>query len=123
MLRRLRDRYRAWRYGPQPFVLPDPFRAEVLLDGEVVATLTDRVFADMFWHSYRIERAGSSTAIDDDSLWDRCRFTFRAPATGMVCTSGFVGGLRPFVRDGRVSLRAMYFAAPATPPTATARSR
>ena len=121
MLRRLLARYRAWRYGPPPHSLPDPFRAEVLLDGEVVATLTDRVFVDMFWHSYRIERAGASTAIDDDSLWDRCRFTFRDPATGMICTCGFVGGRRPFVQDGRVTLRAMYFAAPAMLPAAIAR--
>ncbi len=85
--------------------LDEPFCAEVLLDGRVVGVLTDRVWTDMFWRSYRIE----ATEALDDALWNECRFTFRDPATGRVCTSGFVGGTAPFVRDGRVWLRSMYF--------------
>ena len=86
---------------------PDPFHAEVLLDGKVVAVLTERQWIDMFWYSYRIEPLAA--AATDDDLWDRCRFTFRDPATGRVCTTAFVGGQRPFIQEGRIKLRAMYF--------------
>ncbi len=118
MFRRLLDRYREWRYGPTPTELPDPYRAEVLLDGEVVAILTDREWVEMFWRSYRIQRVDGSHAIDDDALWERCRFMFRDPSTRMLCTSGFVGGRKPFVQNGRVMLRAMYFVGPSTIPRA-----
>jgi hypothetical protein len=87
--------------------LPDPFHAEVLLDGIVVGVLTDRRFVDMFWYSYALEP--SDDRVLDDDLWDQCRFIFRDPATGWLCTGAFVGGRRPFVQDGRVLIRAMYF--------------
>lgn len=90
--------------------LPDPFRAEVLLDGNVVALLSDRRAMDMFWYSYRIEPCDATAT--DDSLWERCRFTFRDPATGRECRSAFVGGRAPFIQDGRIMLRAMYFPVP-----------
>jgi hypothetical protein len=89
--------------------LNDPFRAEVLHDGVAVATLSDRVITDMFWRRYRIEPIGDAKAIYDDELWNRCRFAFRDPESGQVCTSGFVGGKAPFVREGRVHLRALSF--------------
>lgn len=87
--------------------LPDPFRAEVLLDGRLVGILTDRRFVDMFWFSYALEPR--DIAVLDDELWGHCRFHFRDPATGRVCTGAFPGGRAPFVRDGRVMVRAMCF--------------
>lgn len=87
--------------------LPDPFRAEVLLDGGVVGIVTDRRQVDMFWFSYALEPLDARVL--DDGRWGRCRFHFRDPVTGRVCTTAFVGGSPPFVRDGRVLIRAMYF--------------
>jgi hypothetical protein len=106
-----------WIRAPR---LPQPFVAEVLLDGHVVATVSDPGYVDMFWYSYRIEPVCGSSAIDDDDLWRRCRFTFREPTTGLVCARGFAGP--PCVRDGRVTLRSgMYFERPARLPRARAR--
>jgi len=106
-VRWLLDRFGWSRTRPRE--LGEPFRAEVMLDGVVVATLSDRIVTDMFWRSYRIEPLGTATAIADDDLWNRCRFVFRDPSTGQICSSGFAGGKAPFVRDGRVLLRALYF--------------
>lgn len=94
--------------------LPEPFTAEVLLDDVVVAKLTDRIWTDMFWRNYRIEPIDESAReiIADDNLWVHCRFTFRDPVTGKVCTSAFAGGSPPYVRDSLVSLRGMYFLPP-----------
>ncbi len=102
-----------WRrkYGGE---LRDPFRAEVIHDGRLVAILTDRVFTEMFWRRYRIEPVDEfgDGVISDDSLWEVCRFTFRDPLTGSVCQTGFAGGPPPYIRDGRISLRGLLF-----PPT------
>ena len=106
---------------PELRELAEPFHAEVVLDGVAVATLSDRVSSDMFWRSYRIEPVGGATAIQDDELWEQCRFTFRDPVSGQICTCGFAGGRRPFVRDGRVRLRAMYFGPAPELPRATLR--
>jgi hypothetical protein len=105
----LTDRHH--RHPQKSSELEDPFMAEVLLDGKVVATLTDRVWTEMFWRDYRISPVSEETKviIENDELWDNCRFTFRDPATGMICDTAFVGGIKPFVHDGIVSLRAMYF--------------
>lgn len=84
-------------------------RVEVVLDGVTVAILTDRVVTDMFWRSYRIEPVGDSRSIYDDDLWIRCRFAFRDPASKRMCTTAFAGGAPPYVSDGRVAIRAMYF--------------
>jgi hypothetical protein len=91
--------------------LPEPFSVEVVLDGKTVAMLSDRRRTEMFWRSYRIEAVDDfgHRAIADDSLWDNCRFTFRDLRSGLTCSSAFVGGSRPFVRDSRVSIRALYF--------------
>jgi hypothetical protein len=90
--------------------LPDPFRAEVCLDGAVVGILTDRRFDDMFWRSYALEVR--EPHVRDAERWNRCAFEFRDPATGRTCRSAFVGGKPPFVSDGRVSVRALYFEKP-----------
>lgn len=91
--------------------LDEPFSAEVLYRGEAIADLSDREFTEMFWRDYRIEprSAEAKKIIEDDDLWDECVFHFRDPATGNLCASGFVGGSRPFILDGRVSLRSLYF--------------
>lgn len=91
--------------------LSEPFQCEVLYQGKAVADLTDRQFGDMFWHHYRIEpRTPESKAlIENDDLWDCCAFYFRDPKSGELCTTGFVGGSRPFIQDSRIWLRAMYF--------------
>ncbi len=94
--------------------LDDPFLAEVQLDGVTVATLTDRKFVEMFWREYRIAPVSAEAAaiIAEDALWDSCRFTFRDPKTGVVCDGGFAGGSAPFIRDGCIHLRALYFKRP-----------
>lgn len=99
------------KYGAE---LKGPFRAEVLLDGAPVAILTERRYTEMFWRSYRIEPLSEETAklVYDTELWNECRFTFRDPATGMECRTGLVGGVPPFIHDGRISLRALYFLPP-----------
>ena len=91
--------------------LDDPFVAEVLLDGTVVATLSDREWTEMFWRRYKITPTSQEAAaiIADNCLWGECRFAFRDPRSGMVCNTAFPGGYAPFVQDGYVSLRAMYF--------------
>ena len=91
--------------------LDEPFMAEVLYQGEAVADLSDREFTEMFWRDYRIEprSAQAKKIIENDDLWDECVFDFRDPASGSICTSGVVGGSRPFIRGGRISLRALYF--------------
>jgi hypothetical protein len=91
--------------------LAEPFECEVLYQGTAVADLTDRRFAEMFWHDYRIEprTPESRRLIDNDDLWEQCDFYFREPKSGDLCTMGFSRGPRPFVRGGRVWLRGMYF--------------
>lgn len=93
--------------------LDEPFLVEVLLDGKCVATLSDREVTEMFWRRYKITPRNHEDAalIANDSLWEQCRFTFRDPKSGMTCRTGFAGGAAPFVRDGRVSLRGLYFKA------------
>lgn len=102
--RRLHER----KHGKE---LDEPFAVEVLYLGEAVADLSDRKFTEMFWREYRIEpRTGDAMRIiEDDDLWDECVFDFRDPKTGNVCSSGFVGGSRPFIKHCRISLRALYF--------------
>jgi hypothetical protein len=91
--------------------LPEPFAAEVVLDGRTVATISDRIVTEMFWRDYRIEAVDETgrAAIANDELWETGRFTFREPGSGMVSTHAFAGGGRPFVRDSRVSIRGLYF--------------
>ena len=87
--------------------LPDPVHIEVLLDGEVIGLMSDRVWVEMFWRSYRLA-ALDPRALDDD-VWGQCRVTFRDWETGRVCTGAFVGGRPPFVQAGRILIRALYF--------------
>jgi len=96
------------KYGQE---LGEPFAAEVLYQGDAVADLSDRDFVEMFWREYRIDprSAEAKEVIENDDLWDECAFDFRDPATGNLCSSGFVGGRRPFIRDGKILLRALYF--------------
>lgn len=104
----IQQRLHERQYGKE---LNEPFSAEVLYQGEPIADLSDRDSIEMFWCRYRIEprSAEAKEIIENDDLWDACVFDFRDPATGNICTSGFVGGSRPFIRDGRISLRALYF--------------
>ena len=103
------------RYGNE---LDEPFLAEVVLDGTAVATLSAREITEMFWRRYRITPLSHEAAaiIADDALWEQCKFTFRDPASGRVCRAGFAGGSAPFVRNGHVSLRGLYFQANDTKP-------
>lgn len=91
--------------GPRWEQLPDPFRVEILLGDDVVGMLTDRVFDDMFWFSYRVEPR--SDAALDNTLWKAVTFQFRDPVTGRVCRDAYAG--LGGVRDGRVRIRGMYF--------------
>ena len=91
--------------------LDDPFAAEVLYQGVAIADLSDREVIEMFWIEYQIvpRSSAAKVLIENDDLWVGCVFDFRDPVSGDICTSGFVGGSRPFVRDGKVSMRALYF--------------
>ncbi len=105
---RIREKLHAKWYGKE---LDEPFTAEVYLDDKLVAHLSDREFTEMFWRDYRIEPASpeGKVLIENDSLWETGRFHFRDPATGDLCKCGFVGRSSPFIRDGKISLRALYF--------------
>ena len=113
------ERLNEWKPGKE---LDEPFAAEVLYHGDAVADLSDRGFTEMFWREYRIypRTDEAKYIIRNDDLWEACAFEFRDPKTGFVCTSGFVGGTRPYVRNGKVHLRALYFGGKAekkrTPP-------
>jgi len=91
--------------------LPDPFLAEVIYQGVAIADITDREFTEMFWRTYRIEprTAEARLIVENDDLWDQCMFDFRDPKSGNVCTTGFVGGTKPFTKDGKILLRGLYF--------------
>jgi hypothetical protein len=96
------------KYGHE---LEEPFLAEVMLDGQPVATISDRVVTEMFWRTYRITPLTQELAnvATNDDLWETCRFTFRDPVSQEVCLTGFCGGSRPYVREGSISLRGLYF--------------
>lgn len=98
----------ARKYGRE---LDSPFLAEVLLDGQPVATLTDRVVTEMFWRDYKITPLTPELAdiIMNDDLWDEARFTFRDPVSRHVCIAGVMAGVPPRVRDGIISLRGLKF--------------
>lgn len=81
----------------------------VELDGDVVGELIDPQFADMFWVSYAvgIRDGRRSATLYDDKLWNECRFVFRNRRTGDVVKTAFCWGARPFVQDGRISMRGL----------------
>lgn len=101
--------YQSWRTKKR--ILPEPFFAEVLHENEVVATISDRENKEMFWHEYSISPIDkvSQNIIENDDLWDQCKFTFRDPKTNRVCNSGLAGGGPPYIKDGRIQLRGLYF--------------
>ncbi len=105
---RIRQRRHELRYGRE---LPEPFLAEVLSEGVMVATISDRKCADMFWRDYRITPVSeeAATLIADDNLWMESKFTFRDPITRHVCSGVLVAASTPCVRDGWISLRFLYF--------------
>ena len=108
----IRQRAHKGKYGKE---LDEPFSVEVLYQGEAVAYLSDREFVEMFWRDYRIQPSSpeAKEIIENDDLWDDRAFDFRDPVSGDICTSAIVGGSRPFVRNGKISLRALYFGASA----------
>lgn len=80
------------------------------LDGNLVGELSDARWSDMFWDSYAVTEhpISESSALRDDTLWSHCKFTFRNRSTGEVVATAFCGGTPPFIRDGRVLMRALY---------------
>ena len=65
---------------------------------------------DMFWDSYAVvggSPARISSTLLDEGPWNECRFTFRSRRTGDAVTGAFCEG-PPFIRDRRVSMRALY---------------
>lgn len=104
---------RTWRLRRQfGHELADPIDVEVLYEGQAIADLSDRKFEDMFWHSYAItpRTPAARQLIENDDLWNRSAITFRDPRTGDLCTTAIpAGGSFPFVRSGRISIRALYF--------------
>jgi hypothetical protein len=82
----------------------------VEFEGEVVGELTDPRFADMFWVSYAVHRpnGGRAAVLDDDTLWNDCRFVFRSRRTGEQAKNAFAWGVRPTIQHGRVAMRGLY---------------
>jgi hypothetical protein len=82
----------------------------VELDGTPVGELSDARFEDMFWYSYAVNEIGTAAGspVYEDGLWNACRFTFRHRFSGEVVNEAFCGGKPPFVRNGRVLMRALY---------------
>ena len=76
------------------------------LEGEPVGELDQPIQDDMFWVSYRVQAPPESPVWDDDP-WNHARFEFRSKRTGQLVSGAFAGGSAPFVRDGRVNLRAL----------------
>lgn len=60
----------------------------------------------MFWVSYRVQ-APPESPVWEDEPWEQVRFTFRSKASGARVSGAFAGGSAPFVRDGRVTMRAL----------------
>ncbi len=91
--------------------LEDPFHVEVIYQEEVVADLTDRKFVEMFWREYRITPRSESSLklIKNDDLWEQCLFKFRDPETNRICETGFAGGTKPFMCEGKIQIRGLYF--------------
>ena len=81
---------------------------DVNLDGRRVAVLSDPRQLDMFWRSFAIAAVDGDRSIDDDDVWEQCRFEFRERATGNLAPHAFAGGGVPFVVDGRVVMRGLY---------------
>ena len=79
----------------------------ILLDGKAVGELDQPVQDDMFWVSYRVRAPPESPAWEDEH-WDHARFEFRSKATGQRVSGALAGGSAPFIRAGRVSMRALY---------------
>lgn len=108
----MRSAFDAWRlereFGRE---LDEPFAAEVMYQGHAVADLSDRNCSDMFWCTYKIAARSidAEKLIADDNLWERCEFYFRDPKTQKLSTMAFAGGGRPFVKEGRILLRGLYF--------------
>ena len=85
----------------------DP-RWDVELEGRRVGELSARRRLDMFWWSYAIRALEADPSIEDDELWNSCRFDFREERTGTLTTEAFAGGRPPYVVDGRVIIRGLH---------------
>lgn len=81
----------------------------VELDGRVVGELHNPRWEDMFWYSYAVRRLGESDSpLDDDALWNECRFSFRSRTSGERVDRALVGGTSPYVQSDRVLMRGLY---------------
>lgn len=82
---------------------------EVIYDGVAIARLTNPKYADMFWESYDITPLSDEgrKLIENNELWDSCKFYFRNPATGKECKGAFAAGPQ-FVNEGKVVLRGLH---------------
>ena len=88
----------------------DPVEIEVLFDGIPTAVLTDRLVIETFWRSYQITplRPELKSVIEDVASWNTRKVIFRDRRSGKTCTT-WCGGLSHYVKDGRISLRDLYF--------------
>jgi hypothetical protein len=104
----IHERLKEYRYGKQ---LPEPFAVEVIYRGTSIAELSDRRWVDMFWYDYQIstKTEEAQRIIDNDDFWERGDLHLRDVKTGALCMAWIVGGERPYLRDGRVLLRGLYF--------------
>lgn len=98
------------RKSPPYHVPADPVEIEVLFDGIPTALLTDRHVIETFWRSYQITplRPELQNVIEDVASWNTRKVIFRDTCSGKTCTT-WCGGLGHYVKDGRISLRDLYF--------------
>ncbi|GEM_PF-4084756 len=89
----------------------EALKLELLYEGQLIAELTKQEEVDMFWAVYTIEHRSEAAQgiLAKDELWEGGRFAFRGKKTGLLCENVLVGGGRPFVREGQVMLRGVFF--------------
>ena len=83
---------------------------DIEYEDKIVGYLTDPLYEDMFWVSYRVSEADPllSPILYNDDLWNECRFRYRSKMNGEYVDAAICGGSPPFVRDGRIFMRGLY---------------
>ena len=83
---------------------------DIELHGEVVGTLTDPEWVEMFWVSYRVTglNEDGKVALVEPENWDG-KFQYRSRSMGEYAEYAFASpGRRTYPDGSRVSMRALY---------------
>jgi hypothetical protein len=84
---------------------------DIELDGQVVGTLTEPEYADMFWVSYRVSQVHESTGavLADPENWRGCLFRYRSRSMGEYAEHAFSAASgRAYPHGSRVCMRRLY---------------